>query len=255
MFAQLLNVATALVVLICLWVRRATWRYKWEQPKTIGLALMAVGTMMKVPPIWWLLNNAINGLYIVLAHVFIVSGIASMVYSAEHKLRPESTMRKWHITAIALPWCVGIGLMLTFYLAGADRDLNPALRFPVESPDMWYWLSYDLLVMYFLVLGTHACRHLFHDPPSRRGAGVYLVAMGLGLICALCRVIVALMPEDALVPLQKFLVHSAMGLNAIVIVLFAVGAAFMWTTRLRKMNSRNVTKITAVKPDKPPHRP
>lgn len=236
LFNSLLDTATCVVVLICLWMRRKSWRYKWEQPKTIGLALMAVGTLLKTPPIFWLINDEIQGLYVLIAHAFILGGIGAIVYSVEHKLRDDQTMRSWHITRVILPSVVGIGTMIGLFVAGARRSLNMYFQSPVIGTALAYWMVYDVLIVYLLLLGASALGHLLHDPPSRVGAGIYLLAVLFNLIGAVCRMV------NVTVVHNPLLTGVVLGTNNIALWLFAGGAAWMWVIRLAKINRNGKTR-------------
>ncbi len=202
-YTEILDIATLLVVVVCLWIRRHTWKYKWEQPKTIGLTLIGAGSLLKSPPISWLIDrDVLHGLYLMIAHAFIVSGIAAFAYSAERKLRPDSTIRRWHITFVVFPWTLGTVVMLALFSFGASSNLDQLFQSPVGFT-MAYWLVYDALTIYFLVLWAYALGYLLWDPPSRRIAGIYLLAVGLSLVGATCRGL--LVAANNQVPIMTFI--------------------------------------------------
>ena len=228
-YVECLDLATCFVVLICLCVRRATWRYKWEQPKTIGLTLIAVGALLKAPPISWLMDrDVLHGLYLLVAHVLIASGIASFAYSAERKLRSDKDFRKWHVKFVIFPWCLGVSTMVGLFAAGAWVTIEHPLG--LSTYTMSYWLVYDLLTVYFLLLWAYALGYLFYDPPSRRAVAVYLFAVGVSLVGATCRALLVTVDVRVSDPLLMNIANTA---NSVAIMVFAVGAAHMWRRRRR----------------------
>lgn len=145
-----------------------------------------------------------------------------------------------------VPWGIGISTMVGLFAAGAWSTIDHPYRLPVHA--VAYWLVYDLVTVYFLLLWAYALGYLFYDPPSRRAVGVYLFAVGIGLVGATCRAL--LVTVDGGMP-DTLLMGIANTANGVAIIVFAVGAAHMWRKQLRVMNTRentpsqpNVRKIT-----------
>jgi len=233
-YAEYLDLAACLVVLFALWIRRATWRYRWEQPKTIGLTLMAIGTLLKAPPISWLIDrDVLHDLYLLVAHIFIVSGIAAFAYSAERKLRSDMEIRRWHVKFVVAPWAIGIVTMVSLFATGAWTTLDHPTGLPAYT--VAYWVAYDLLVVYFLVLFAYALGYLLYDPPSRCTVGFYLVAVAVGLVGAACRALMVTVDDNVADPALSNIANTT---NGLAIMGFALCSAFMWRRQLRALNSR-----------------
>ena len=234
-FTELLDVTTCLVVSSSLWIRRRTWRYKWEQPKTIGLLLLTVGTVIKSAPLCWLMDHEVlRGLYLLIAHVFILSGIAAIAYSAERKLRSEVDICRWRVKFIAVPGGVGVMTMVASFIF---------IRL-AEGYTYIDWIIYDALMIYFLGLCAYSLWCLFNDPPSRAGAGIYLFAVGFGLIAVTCRTLLITVTDH--VP-DMVLINIATASNALALCLFAGGGAWMWKMRLRSINRYGRSKQSVIK--------
>lgn len=237
-YAESLDIATCFIVFVCLWVRRGTWRYRWEQAKTIGLTLIAAGAVLKAPPISWLIDrDVLHGLYLLVANILIVGGIAAFAYSAECKLRPDEEICRWRITAVLVPLTLGVGTMIGLFAAGAYSTLDRPFGFSTYTTA--YWLVYDILTVYLLMLFAYALGSLFCDPPSRRSAGLYLLAIGLSLIGATCRAL--LVTVDDHVP-DVLLLNAALTANNLAIIILAVGAAHTWRKRLRHSTKPQASK-------------
>lgn len=234
-YTEILDIATLLVVLVCLWIRRGTWRYKWEQPKTVGLALIAAGAFLKAPPISWLIDrDVLHGLYLMVAHVLMLSGVAAFAYSAERKLRPDSTIRRWHITFVVFPLTLGVTVMLALFSFGANSNLDQLFQSPVGLT-MVYWLVYDALIIYFLGLWAYALGYLIWDPPSRLTAGIYLLAVGFAIVGATSRALLVVANDR--VPNAMF-INVGYTATTLAILVFAIGAAKMWRCSQRIMKGQ-----------------
>lgn len=228
-YANLLNITVFFVVMIALGVRRGSWKYRWEQPKNIGLVCLAVGALMKSTVAGWLLRgelHCIHGFNILLGHAFIICGIGAIVYSAEHKMRSDEEMRGWATTYVVTPSIVGIVTMVALFLRGEWRALSTTDLARSLSQDTAYWTVYGLIVVYLLFLGARALKDLTCDPPSRYGAGIYLVAVTLALLTAVCRSTMLITDFPQVV--DSILTMLTIATDGAAISIFAIGAAIMW---------------------------
>lgn len=237
MFAELLNAATVLIAVACLWIRRDTWHYHWEQPKTIGLALITAGASLKLTTPY--LHD--HDLHVIAAHLLVLSGIAGFAYSANHKLVSDAPRRPWNITRIALPIALCSVALGTLYTFGARPQ--PNMQFP-DNLTIAYWVTYDAFIIYFLLLCAYALFWLWKDPPSRTGAAMYLVAVALYLVSATCRVLQATVEDNVPSPVLVDVASATSGLG---IIVFAVASACMWKQQKHlyvNTHHRSVTKAT-----------
>ena len=230
LYARLLDTATCLVALTSLWVRRNSWRYPWEIAKNFGLAQITLGAILKTLPVAWIINhNTLPGLNLLISHFFILTGIGAIVYSAEHKLRSDATMRSWYLKRLVLPRMTGYAVMVAMYIVGGWHSLKD-----FQQPSGYavtYWIVYDVLIIYLLLVGVAALGHLFYDEPSRRMAGIYLIAVGINIAGAICRIISA-------IEYQTLLMVITLTANALALMIFSAGGAYQWRTRLNEINKR-----------------
>lgn len=217
----LLDIATCLTALASLWIRRRTWRCYWEQPKTLGLLFLTIGVVARAAPVAW----PVQGLHLLVAHIFILGGIACIAYSAERKLRTKKDMRTWAIRFLIVPLIIAYIAMVVLFIKWPTADAGYASV---------GWLTYDLLAVYFLGLCAYSLWCLWRDPPSRVAAAVYLIAVGFGLVTATCRALVVAVNDE--VP-DEILVNVASAANSIALMLFAGGAAWMWLARVQQGNT------------------
>lgn len=137
-------------------------------------------------------------------------------------------MRSWHITRVLLPKAAGVAVMVGLFVGGASHGLDRYFE-STGGPAMAYWIVYDILLMYLLMLVAQSLYHLLYDPPSRFSVQIYLTAVIFEAVAVACRIAVLFEPN-------VLLTGTAMTANAIALCLFAGGAAYQWRDRLYKIN-------------------
>jgi hypothetical protein len=182
-----------------LWIRRVTWRCRWEIAATLNVALQGLAVLLMSPLASETLGVALHALtgkwnledYI--GHDCYIVAASAVVYNALGRLKDDDAMRKTFRQYVERPATLCIPLLLvTFSLGNGARIYKPDF-FEVPT-DFWlntYWLLLCGTLIYLLVYGSRALLVLRKDPRSRRIANVYLVASISGIVACAVRITTA----------------------------------------------------------------
>lgn len=178
------GIFAALVALTAgLWVRRITWRCKWECAATINLAgiLICLVCMMPAttPAFDWLHDiTGIWNLEDMIGHLSYLVGITVLAYVTLNRIELPAPARWRHLrlelpATVVLPVAVGL-----FVLGSPDHHVSDLYAAPVNFWLACYWL---LLVGAALWVLGHLLWALViiarWDPASATMAKIYLVAV------------------------------------------------------------------------------
>jgi hypothetical protein len=185
-----------------LWIRRVTWRCRWEVAATLNIALqgaavalmspLAAGTvgigLHKLTGMWNLQNYIGHDCYIVAA--------SAIVYNAVGRVADDHLLQASFKQYVERPATLCIPLLLaTFTLSrGSTTFTRDFFALPTDFWLSVYWLLLCGTLAYLLVFGSRALLVLRKDPRSRRVANLYLAASASGVMACAVRIVTALVP-------------------------------------------------------------
>lgn len=184
-------IAIVLIVIArALWIRRSTWRSRWEQATTLMLALWAVVGVLVLPwtecgldRVFYDLTGkwAINEL---LAHICFVFAVAMLNYSIGCRIASDKDMPRLYHQWVELPVTLVVPLMFAaFWLS--PKTSSPGGELVELKAGPWlgiYWVLLEGLLMYLLVIAILGLRILRDRRRQRVTANYYLVGCWLGLV-------------------------------------------------------------------------
>lgn len=227
----------------CLWIRRNTWRCKWETANTISIALLAVSQLMRLPPVSYIfsaLGRHISCQYnmeFFESNMFIVCGLCAGVYSAVAKLTDDDVMGFWFLTRITIPISGSFAVMFILFTASkvSDAPHSDFLTTPSIGLGMQlYWLLWCATVAYLIFHGMRAFADLYHDGPSQAMMRVCLTAGAVLFAGTACRSAYAVRPGHLTVELA----YAHIVISSIGSMMFALVATHAWRKRLAWFSNR-----------------
>jgi hypothetical protein len=177
-------VATLAMVLYCLWVRRDTWRTRWEAGATFAIATEGLGLLLLSPWAATQLSpplHAILGLWNaqqILGWLCLLAGVLGNIYHMLVRLTDPAHV--WPIMRRHL--LAPVGLSLTVILVAfinAERGFEPDL-FARLTGDPWVTVIEATAAAIVLYLSGYVARLLLslrHDHRGRSTLQLYVVAM------------------------------------------------------------------------------
>jgi hypothetical protein len=198
--------ALIIITLCCvawsLWIRRVTWRCRWEVAATLNIALQGAAVFLMSPfasetigPVLHNLTGTWN-LEDYVGHDCYVVAASAIVYNALGRLQEDRAMQEAFKQYVERPATLCIPLLLATFSLGNGASVYRADFFTVPT-DFWlrtYWLLLCGMLIYLLVYGSRALLILRKDPRSRRIASIYLLASASGVVACTIRIITAYVP-------------------------------------------------------------
>ncbi|BBY33441.1 hypothetical protein BST33_09635 [Mycolicibacter minnesotensis] len=181
-------VTTLVMVAYCLWVRRDTWRSRWEAGATFAIAMEGLGLLLLSP---WAATelspplHTILGLWNtqqVLGWLCLLAGVLGNIYHMLVRLTDPAHV--WPIMRRHL--LIPVGLSLTVILVAfvnAERGFEPDL-FARLTGDPWVTVIEATAAAIVLYLSGYVARLLLslrHDHRARTTLGMYVAAMGFAV--------------------------------------------------------------------------
>ncbi|WP_343708262.1 hypothetical protein [Mycobacterium sp.] len=231
-------IAVTLISIVCsLWIRRVTWRCRWEVAATLNIALQGAAVALMSP----LASRTIGvGLHTItgewnlqnyIGHDCYIVAASAIVYNVVGRVADDRALQASFKQCVERPATLCIPLLLaTFTLSRGSKTYTR--DFFALHTDFWlsvYWVLLCGTLAYLLVLGSRALFILRRDPRSKNIADAYLIASGSGMSACAVRTLTALIP-GLQTPLTTALVwFFACGCGAG----FAVASAESWRQRVR----------------------
>jgi hypothetical protein len=185
-----------------LWIRRVTWRCRWEVAATLNIALQGCAvllmsplcshtlgvTLHKITGEWNLQNYVGHDCYVVAA--------SAIVYNAVGRLEEDDRLQASFKQYVERPATLCIPLLLAAFTLSRGSKTYASDFFALRT-DFWltvYWVLLCSTLAYLLVFGSRALLVLRRDPRSRNIANLYLVASASGISACAVRIVTALAP-------------------------------------------------------------
>jgi hypothetical protein len=169
-----------------LWVRRGTWRIRWELPTTAASLMLGIALVLIAPESEPVLGRAlflITGRWHIddlLGHIIEATALAS---STRAGLMRMPSMRDRIIPLLRWPFILAVAAMVPMFLrTHASHDPTPDL-FLIPHDHHWieaYFAVLWTLLVYLGALNAWVALNLRHDPRSRLVAHAWLIGVGVG---------------------------------------------------------------------------
>ncbi|WP_099023055.1 hypothetical protein [Mycolicibacterium palauense] len=197
-----------------LWIRRVTWKCRWEVAATLNIALQGAAVALMSPlaseTVGRLLHNLTGkwNLEDYIGHDCYIVAASAIVYNAVGRLQEDNAMQRRFKQHVERPATLCIPVLLALFTVGNGAAVYRSDFFTVPT-DLWlsmYWLVLCGTLAYLLVYGSRALLILRTDPRSRVVANIYLIASVSGLFACAVRIITAAVPTLQALPSAHLLV-------------------------------------------------
>jgi hypothetical protein len=226
-----------------LWIRRVTWKCRWEVAATLNIALQGAAVLLMSPLAsetlgHWL--HALTGMWNLedyIGHDCYIVAASAIVYNALGRLQDDHSLHVTFKQYVERPATICIPILLiTFSMGNGARIYRPDF-FQVPT-DFWlsaYWLMLCGTLIYLLGYGFRALLVLRKDPRSRLIANVYLVASASGIAACIVRITTAFVH-----PIQALEGGKLVWFFACLCgVVFALAAAHSWRAKTKWFTRAN----------------
>ena len=223
--------ATLAVGAYSLWVRRDTWRSRWEVGASLAVVLEACALLLMSPDTSPSLGPALHrvtGLWNVqhlLGHLCLIVAIAAIIHHALMRIADEGQARTLFHNHVLRPLRIGLLLQVVVFVVadlGYHRDL-----FSAAVNTGWlaaYWVLTGGLVIYLSGYAGRLLLIMHSDPRARATVDIYLASAAVGVVASLLQISTVWTGVDVTV---------AVWLCAcLAIAIFAYGAARSWRAKV-----------------------
>jgi hypothetical protein len=230
--------ATLAAVLYSLWLRRDTWRSRWEAGANLNLALQGYAVLLMShwssatlgPPL-----HRLFGLWNVqhlLGHICWIFAVTATIYHGITRLADETHVRGLLRKHVTYPLLLGVPLLVVVFII-ADEGRHPDL-FAAPVSGGWlgtYWLVLGGLLIYLFAYAMRVLLILRADPRSTATVDLYLISAGCGVAANAIQMVTSWADIDATLPVWSCACLGAIG--------FAYGSAQSWQAKIAWFTARN----------------
>jgi hypothetical protein len=220
-----------------LWIRRVTWRCRWEVAATLNIALQGCAVALMSPFAAATLGVALHditgewNLQNYIGHDCYIVAASAIIYNAVGRLGSDDATQASFKQFVERPATLCIPLLLVSFTLSRGSKTYSRDFFELRT-DFWlsiYWLLLCGTLVYLLVYSSRALLVLRSDPRSRRIANLYLIASASGIVACAVRITTALIP-----PIQTQLGAGLVWLFACLCGAgFALTSARAWRDKLK----------------------
>lgn len=226
-----LILATLVVILASLWIRRHTWRSHWERGANANIALQGCAVLLMSPALAAPLGSSLYDVFgfwnleSLLGHLCLVVAAVAMIHHGASRLTEQGQVRELFHRQVVTPALLG-ALLLVLVFAVADEDYHPDL-FPAHVGSAsfgMYWLLLGALLIYLLSYAVRVFLILRADSRSRGTVHVYVASAAFGVAAHLIQIGTAWAGIDVGFPVWLCACLAATG--------FAYGSARSWQAKV-----------------------
>lgn len=226
-----LIIVTLAAVFFSLWIRRDTWRSRWEAGASLNIALQGCAVLLMSP---WASENLGPPLHHIfrlwnvedlLGHICLIVAATAIIDHGLARLGDHSQWRRLFHRHIALPLWLGLPVLVAVFIV-ADEGYHPDL-FPAHVSTVWfgaYWIVLGILLVYLFGYAARVMLIVRKDPRSRATADLYLVSAAFGVAATVIQVTTAEAGIDITLPVWLCACLGAIG--------FAYGSARSWQAKV-----------------------
>lgn len=185
-------------VLFCLWVRRSTWRSRWEVPTNLNVLLQGLGILFLSPassavierPLYVLtgahnVDDCLGDLCYVTAFCFMVAGTYKRLTDCRHIVRLVAP-----VCGITVPI-----IIVTFVISNASRIYaSDNTEIPLDFWFKVYWIAVCGTLGYLVILQVHGLMILREFTAAARTANGYLFSCASVLMACITQIASTLLP-------------------------------------------------------------
>jgi hypothetical protein len=226
-----LILATLAAIFYSLWVRRHTWRSRWEAGANLNIALQGCAVLLMSPWASATLGPALHhmtgrwNVEDLLGHICLIVAVTAIIHHGLARLDDERQWRGLFRRHIEIPLLLGIPLLVVVFVIANER-YHPDL-FPAHVSTVWfgaYWLVLGALLIYLFTYAGRVLLILRKDPRSTATVNLYLISAGFGVAATAIQVITAEIGVDTTLPVWLCACLGAIG--------FAYGSARSWHAKV-----------------------
>jgi hypothetical protein len=226
-----LIIVTLAAVCYSLWIRRDTWRSRWEAGASLNIGLQGCAVLLMSPwasetlgpPLHHLLRRW--NVEDLLGHICLIVAATAIIHHGLARLDDERQSRRIFRRHIATPLWLGVPLLVAVFVV-ADEGYHPDL-FPAHVSTVWfgaYWLVLGALLTYLFGYAARVMLIVRKDPRSRATADLYLISAAFGVAATVIQVTTAEAGIDITLPVWLCACLGAIG--------FAYGSARSWHAKM-----------------------
>jgi len=248
---SVLITATLAAIAASLWIRRHTWRSRWEAGASLNIALQGCAVLLMSP---WLSPTLDPPLYRMvgrwnvedlLGHICLIVAAMAIIHHGLARFPDDSHARELFRRHVKGPVLLGVGLLVAVFVI-ADEGYHPDL-FPVHIGNRWlgvYWLLLGGLLIYLLGYAGRVLLILRADSRSTTTVDLYLVSAGFVVAANVIQMTTAWAGIDVTLPVWLCACLGATG--------FAYGSARSWRAKVAWFTPGNDSPPQAI-PPQPSH--
>lgn len=233
---QTVLVSTVLVAIgWCLYVRRRSWRFRWDGVLTLAVALQAAGFVLCMPAQGRWIGRALFGLTGIthirdyIGGVCYLAATCAVVYGVAYRLTSAEQLER-SMRFAEIPATVAALVMLVCLMSSRSlrvRGVDDFFQVPCDGWLTLYWLTYLGTCVYLLNYLVRLLLVVRQDPRSRVSADAYICAVAAGNAAIVAQMFHVLLPRLGVSSLWVWMplcVASALA---------ALGIGWSWRRRVR----------------------
>lgn len=225
-------IITTLAAVVCsLWIRRHTWRSRWEAGASLNIALQGCAVLLMSPCASAHLGPPLHHLFRrwnvedLFAHICLIVAVTAIIQHGLARLNGEEQVRGLFRRQVETPVRIGIPLLVATFVV-ADEKYQADL-FTAHVRTFWfgaYWLVLGAMLVYLFLYAGRVLLILRKDPRSTATANLYLTSAGFGVAATVIQVATAEVGVDITLPAWLCACLGAIG--------FAYGSARSWQAKV-----------------------
>ena len=222
-----LIIVTLAAVFCSLWIRRDTWRSRWEAGASLNIALQGSAVLLMSPWASATLGPVLHHIFRrwnvedLLGHICLIVAATAIIGHGLARLGDARQSRRLFRRHIATPLWLGVPVLVAVFII-ADEGYHPDL-FPAHVSTVWfgaYWIVLGVLLVYLFGYAARVMLIVRKDPRSTATANLYLISAAFGVAATVIQVTTAEAGIDITLPVWLCACLGAIG--------FAYGSARSW---------------------------
>jgi hypothetical protein len=226
-----LIIITLAAVFYSLWIRRDTWRSRWEADASLNIALQGCAVLLMSPWASETLGPPLHHIFRrwnvedLFGHICLMVAAAAIIDHGLARLGDHGEWRRIFNRHITTPMWLGIPVLVAVFIV-ADEGYHPDL-FPAHVSTIWfgaYWIVLGILLVYLFGYAARVMLIVRKDPRSTATANLYLISAAFGAAATVIQVTTAEAGIDITLPVWLCACLAAIG--------FAYGSARSWLAKV-----------------------
>lgn len=226
-----LIIVTLAAIFYSLWVRRDTWRSRWEAGASLNIALQGCAVLLMSPWASATLGPPLHHLFRrwnvedLLGHICMIVAVTAIIQHGLARLDDERGSRTLFRRQVQIPLRLSIPVLIAVFFSADER--YHADLFPAHVSTLWfgaYWMVLGVLLTYLFAYAVRVLLILRRDTRSRETVDLYLISAGFGVAATVIQVSTAEAGIDITLPVWLCACLGAIG--------FAYGSARSWNAKV-----------------------